>query len=65
MSAIVQGPMTLQPNVFGNHYYTELINGGGQFFSDKTLLQDPDTQIWVCLQTYAKPSFSILTCHVG
>lgn len=40
--------MTKQPNVFGNHYYTELLaTGGGHFFSDKALLNDPDTQIYV------------------
>lgn len=46
-----RGPMTQQPNVFGSHYFTELLNGGGAFPSDKTLLSDPTTLQWV--QLYA------------
>ena len=39
--------MTANPTVFSNHYYTELLNGGGAFKSDKTLLSDPETALWV------------------
>lgn len=42
-----RGPMTLFPDVFGIHYFTELLNGGGAFRSDKTLLSDPETLLWV------------------
>jgi hypothetical protein len=39
--------MTLQPTVFSNHYYRELLAGGGAFLSDKSLLADPVTAQWV------------------
>ena len=39
--------MSNQPTVFGNHYFTELLAGGGAFNSDKTLLSDPETMQWV------------------
>ena len=43
--------MTLQPNVFSNHYFTELMNGGGAFPSDKTLLLAADTTAFVRTKT--------------
>ena len=39
--------MTRNPTVFGNHYFTELLAGGGAFPSDKALLADPETLLWV------------------
>lgn len=41
------GPMTRNARQFGNHYFVELMNGGGAFFSDKSLLEDPETALWV------------------
>ena len=45
--------MTQQPTVFSNHYYRELLAGGGGFPSDKGLLADPVTAQWVRHKTAA------------
>ena len=46
-SMVRQGAMTQQPAVFSNHYYNELLAGGGAFPSDRSLLSDPATAQWV------------------
>ena len=50
--------MTQQPNVFSNHYYKELLAGGGAFPSDRSLLTDPATAQWVRLRRHHRCSLS-------
>ena len=50
--------MTRQPNLFGNHYYVELLNGGGAFPSDKALLTDPDMRQWVRKSPFSWPELA-------
>lgn len=39
-----KGPMTKTPGNFSNDYFSLLLNGGGAFPSDRTLVADPETK---------------------
>ena len=54
--------MTQQPTVFSNHYYRELLAGGGAFPSDKGLLADPATAQWVRCKTESLSLLSDPSC---
>ena len=53
------------PTKFDNQYFKLLLEGGGAFFSDRTLVEDPETRAIVEKYARDQSAFFKVSCVVG